>query len=65
VLALDQQVSVPFGSFDGVLQTEDTNPLGEPVQVEHKFFAPDVGPVKVIGISGGGGEEELINYRRG
>ncbi len=31
VLALDQQVMVPFGSFDGVLQTEDTNPLGDPV----------------------------------
>jgi hypothetical protein len=65
VLALDQRVTVPFGSFDGVLQTEDTNPLEDPPQVEHKFFAPGVGPVKVLGISGGGGKEELLSYTPG
>jgi hypothetical protein len=56
---------VPFGSFDGVLQTKDVNPLGEPRQVEHKFYAPDVGPVLVIGIAGGGGREELVSYMEG
>jgi len=65
VLALDQQVTVPFGSFDGVLQTEDTNPLADPPQVEHKFFAPGTGPVKVIGVSGGGGQEVLVSYTKG
>jgi hypothetical protein len=63
VLALDAQASVPFGSFEGVLQTEDTNPLSDPPQVEHKFYARDVGPVLVIGISGGSGREELLSYR--
>jgi hypothetical protein len=62
VLSLDAQASVPFGTFDGVLQTEDTNPLSDPPQVEHKFYARDVGPVLVIGISGGSGREELVNY---
>jgi hypothetical protein len=62
VLALDAQASVPFGSFEGVLQTEDTNPLSDPPQVEHKFYARDVGPVLVIGISGGSGREELLSY---
>jgi hypothetical protein len=62
VLTLD--ATVPFGSFDGVLQTEDTNPLGEPPQVEHKFYARGVGPVLVIGISGGSGREELISYTK-
>ena len=62
VLALDAQASVPFGSFEGVLQTEDTNPLDDPPQVEHKFYARDVGPVLVIGISGGSGREELLSY---
>ena len=62
VLALDAQASVPFGSFEGVLQTEDTNPLSDPPQVEHKFYARDVGPVLVIGISGGSGREELVSY---
>jgi hypothetical protein len=62
VLALDAQASVPFGSFEGVLQTEDVNPLDDPPQVEHKFYARDVGPVLVIGISGGSGREELLSY---
>jgi hypothetical protein len=64
VLTLDATATVPFGSFDGVLQTEDTNPLGEPPQVEHKFYARGVGPVLVIGISGGSGREELISYTK-
>jgi hypothetical protein len=64
VLSLDATASVPFGSFDGVLQTEDTNPLSEPPQVEHKFYARGVGPVLVIGISGGSGREELISYTK-
>jgi hypothetical protein len=62
VLALDAQASVPFGSFEGALRTEDTNPLSDPPQVEHKFYARDVGPVLVIGISGGSGREELVSY---
>jgi hypothetical protein len=64
VLGLDAKASVPFGSFDGVLQTEDVNPLGDPPQVEHKFYARDVGPVLVIGIAGGGGREELVSYTK-
>jgi hypothetical protein len=65
VLGTDATASMPFGSFDGVLKTEDTNPLSEPPQVEHKFYARDVGPVLVIGISGGSGREELISYTSG
>ena len=65
VLSLDAQATVPFGSFDGVLETEDINPLNEPKPaVEHKYFARDVGPVLTIGISGGGGREELISYTK-
>lgn len=64
VLRLDAQASVPFGSFDDVLQTEDINPLSEPPEVEHKFYAPDVGPVLAVGVSGGGGREELVSYTR-
>jgi hypothetical protein len=65
VLSLEARAMVQFGSFDGVLKTRDVNPLNEPrPAVEHKFFAPGVGPVLVIGISGGGGREELISFRR-
>jgi hypothetical protein len=65
VLSLDAQATVPFGSFDGVLETEDINPLNQPKPaVEHKYFARDVGPVLTIGISGGGGREELVSYTK-
>jgi hypothetical protein len=64
VLGIDAKASVPYGSFDGVLQTEDTNPLSDPPQVEHKFYARGVGPVLVIGISGGSGREELLSYTK-
>jgi hypothetical protein len=65
VLTLDAQATVPFGSFDGVLETEDVNPLNEPKPaVEHKYFAPDVGPVLAIGVSGGGGREDLVSYTK-
>ncbi|MGH2983654.1 MAG: hypothetical protein ACRDK5_05310, partial [Solirubrobacterales bacterium] len=63
VLSLDAKASVPFGTFDGVLQTEDTNPLSKPKpEVEHKFYARDVGPVLALGVSGGGGRDELVSY---
>lgn len=65
VLSLDQRATVPFGSFDGLLQTKDTNPLNKPEpQVEHKFYAKGIGPVLVVGVSGGG-REELVSYAKG
>jgi len=64
VLSLDAQAVAPFGTFDGALQTEDVNPLSEPPQVEHKFYARDVGPVLVLGIAGGAGREELVSYTK-
>jgi hypothetical protein len=63
ILSLDEQIEVPFGSFDNVLKTKDTNAL-EPNVLEHKFYAKEVGPVLAIGISGGGGREELISFEK-
>jgi hypothetical protein len=60
ILALDELTEVPYGAFDGVLATRDTTPL-EPDVVEYKFYAPGVGPVLTLGISGGGGREELLS----
>ena len=42
VLALDVTAKVPAGSYDGLVQTADTNGL-EPDVLEHKFYARDVG----------------------
>jgi hypothetical protein len=64
VLSLDESADVPFGSFDGCLQTEDSTPL-DPDVVEHKYYAEGVGPVLVIQVSGGESREELISFTPG
>jgi hypothetical protein len=43
--------------------TKDTTAL-KPDVVEYKVYAPDVGPVLVLGISGGGGREELVKMEK-
>ena len=64
VLSLEEQVDVPFGSFDGVLMTRDFTPL-DPEVVENKYYAREVGPVQVIAVSGGSSREELISFVAG
>jgi len=64
ILSLDEQVEVPFGSFDGVLMTKDYTPL-EPDVLEHKFYARGIGPVLVVSVSGGADREELLRFEAG
>jgi hypothetical protein len=64
ILSLDEQAEVPFGHFRNVLMTKDYTPL-EPKVLEHKLYARGVGPVLVVGLSGGTGREELLSYSRG
>ena len=63
VLALEQQADVARGHFDDVLLTADTITI-EPAVLEYKLYAPDVGLVLAMGISGGGGREELVATKR-
>jgi hypothetical protein len=63
VLSIDEMADVPAGHFDGVLLTKDTITI-EPDVLEYKLYAPDVGPVLVFGVSGGGGREELLSMTR-
>jgi hypothetical protein len=63
ILSLEARAAVPFGSFDGLLQTEDTTPL-EPDVLEHKFYAKGVGPILAVAVSGGG-REELVRFTDG
>ncbi len=63
VLSVEEQAEVPFGSYDDVLLTKDTITI-EPDVLEYKLYAPDVGPVLVFGVSGGGGREELVALER-
>ncbi|WP_395244273.1 hypothetical protein ACGGZK_00260 [Agromyces sp. MMS24-K17] len=60
VLGTEELVEVPYGAFDGALLTRDTTPL-EPTVEELKFYAPEVGPVLTVSVSGGSGREELLS----
>ena len=65
VVSVDEHAEVPYGSFDGVLKTEDTTPL-EPDLVERKYYAKGVGPVLALAASKEGhGREELISFKQG
>ena len=63
VLSVAEQVEVPAGHYRGALLTKDTNAL-EPDVLEYKLYAPGVGPVLALGISGGVGREELVRVER-
>jgi hypothetical protein len=60
VLSTDEQAEVALGHFTGCLLTKDTVAT-EPNVLEYKLYAPDVGPVLALGVSGGGGREELVS----
>ena len=60
VLALDQQAEVPAGHYDDAVLTADTIAL-EPDVLEYKLYAPGVGLVLALDISGGAGREELVS----
>lgn len=60
VLSLHEMAEVPAGHYPHALLTEDTNAL-EPKVLEYKLYAPGVGPVLALGISGGAGREELLH----
>jgi hypothetical protein len=64
IVLLGQQAEVPAGHYEDVVMTKDTNPL-EPKVLEFKFYAPDVGPVLAVSVSGGSDREELLSYRPG
>jgi hypothetical protein len=59
VLSTDEMAEVPYGQFDDMLLTKDTITI-EPDVLEYKLYAKGVGPVLVLGVSGGGGREELV-----
>jgi hypothetical protein len=60
VLATGQQVEAPIGHYDDAILTADTSAI-EPDVLEYKIYAPDVGLVLTVGVSGGGGREELVS----
>jgi len=63
VLSTREMVDVKFGHFDKVLLTKDTITIDKEV-LEYKFYAPGVGPVLTLDISGGAGREELVSVEQ-
>lgn len=60
VLSTREMAETPYAQFDNALLTRDTITI-EPSVLEYKLYAPRVGPVLVVGISGGpGSREELV-----
>ena len=59
VLSLNENVSVPYGSFSNVLKTKDFSKL-EPDIVENKYYAENIGEVKELIVKGGSEEMTLI-----
>jgi hypothetical protein len=63
ILSLDEHVEVPYGVFDGCLQTEDSTAL-DPDVLEHKYYCRDVGPVLTTDVASGVGREELVTFEQ-
>jgi hypothetical protein len=64
VLKTGVAVTVPYGRFDGALQTREWTPL-EPGVVEHKWYAPGIGEVRSLTTEGGSDEMRLVSVRKG
>jgi len=64
VFARGERFEAPLKLFRRTLVTKDVNPLGKN-STEYKFYSRGVGLVGAIGITGGGGREELVSYSRG
>ena len=58
IVAVDQSVSTPAGSFNGCIKTEDFNPLDK--TTEFKYYCPGVGVVRE---EFPGGHLDLISYK--
>jgi hypothetical protein len=59
VLSLTESATVPVGTYEDLLVTEEINPL-EPEVVEHKYYARGVGPILTVQVQGGSDREELV-----
>jgi hypothetical protein len=62
VASLHGRARVPYGRFEDVLVTRDSNPLSRG-PAEHKYYAVGIGPV--LGVSGGGSREALVSFHKG
>ncbi len=62
ILSVGEQAEVTAGHFEDAVLTKDTI-TNQPEVVEYKLYARSVGPVLILGVSGGGGREELVEFK--
>lgn len=63
ILSIEEQAEVPAGHYEDAILTKDSVTI-EPDVLEYKLYARGIGPVLVFGVSGGGGREELVEFRQ-
>ena len=63
VLSVTERVTVPVGTFEGVVKTRDFTPL-EPEVAEEKLYARDVGLVRAAEVEGGSERVELVEMTK-
>ena len=63
VLSTNEMADVPNVHIKDALLTKDTITI-EPDVLEYKLYGKGVGPVLVLGVSGGSGREELVKVDR-
>jgi hypothetical protein len=63
ILSIDEMVDVPYGHFEHLVLERNTITI-EPNVLEYKLYAKGIGMVLALGISGGGGREELVKIDR-
>lgn len=64
VIEGDGTITVPYGSFEKTITTKEWSPL-EPDIVEHKTYAPGIGFVYSIAVSGENEEFSLVDFQSG
>ena len=63
VIGLNEELTVPFGSYVQVLVTREWSPL-EPGVAEHKHYAPGIGLIREESVEGETGHVDLIDLKR-
>ena len=64
ILAVGEQVNVPFGAYAHVVVTRDWSPL-EPDVIEQKYYAPGVGVVREDTVAGAQETSDLVAFTPG
>jgi hypothetical protein len=60
VVAVNQNVDVPYGSLTGCVKTEDRSAL-EPGILENKYYCPPIGVTLEVGLQGSTDRNELVD----